>query len=314
MSSIQVAAVESVGMTVAHMERSLEFYTTVLDFKQVFDVEVSGDEYDRLLGLSHTRLRVVRLQLGNEILELTEYLSTKGRPMPADSRSHDQWFQHLAIVVSNIEQACQRLEAYQVQQVSIDPQTIPESNPVSGGVKALYFQDPDGHRLELIEFPLDKGEAKWQQSNQLFLGIDHTAIVVFSIETSLQFYRDCLKLELKTQSKNSGTEQENLSKVQDAKVCVSSLKALTGLGIELLEYLKPCTGRPMPVNVQPNDVFHWQITIAVPDVAIVAQQLQSKGFFSASSKATVMPDLTLGFKRGILVRDPDGHGIRLIEK
>ena len=311
MSQIHTA-VESVGITVDDMERSLEFYTTVLTFKRISDTE-SGSEYDCLLDFSDLRTRIVRLQLGDAILELTEYLNSKGRLIPADSRSNDQWFQHLAIVVSDIDQAYQRLCKYQVQQVSIAPQTLPASNPVSGGVKAYYFKDPDGHNLELIEFPPDKGDAKWQQTDRLFLGVDHTAIVVFNTEISLQLYRDCLGLELKSQSENIGVEQENLSRVQDPKVRVTSLKPQGGIGIELLEYLSPRNGRSTPTNVQANDLLHWQITFVVQDVATVVQQL-NKHFSGINSEIVTLPETMLGFKQGILLRDGDRHGIRLVEK
>ncbi len=311
MSQIHTA-VEGVGITVADMERSLDFYTTVLTFKKISDVEISGSEYDRLLGFANLRMRIVRLQLGDEIVELTEYLNPKGRPIPTDSRSNDQWFQHLAIVVSDIDLAYKSLREYQVHPISIAPQTIPEFNPASGGVKAFYFKDPDGHNLELINFPLGKGDARWQQTDRLFLGIDHTAIVVFNTEISLQFYRDCLGLKLKSQSENMGIEQENLSGIQGTKVQVSSLKPPAGIGIELLEYLSPGKGRSTPTNIQANDLFHWQTTFVVKDVATVVQQL-TKHFPAIPSEIVTLPEMMLGFKRGIFLRDSDRHGIRLVK-
>jgi hypothetical protein len=36
---------------------------------------------------------------------LHEYLAPKGRPIPADSRSNDVWFQHIAIIVSDMDKA-----------------------------------------------------------------------------------------------------------------------------------------------------------------------------------------------------------------
>src|SRR5262245_27401957 len=98
-----VQAVEAVGMTVADMDRSLEFYTKVLTFEPVSDVEVWGPEYEQLQGVFGLRLRVVRLRLGGEFIELSEYLTPKGRPFPADSRSTDRWFQHIAIIVSDMD-------------------------------------------------------------------------------------------------------------------------------------------------------------------------------------------------------------------
>ena len=44
----QVTAVDSVGMTVSDMDRSVDFYTNVLSFQKVSDVEVLGTEYEQL--------------------------------------------------------------------------------------------------------------------------------------------------------------------------------------------------------------------------------------------------------------------------
>src|SRR5574337_173274 len=90
-----VTAVDAVGMTVSDMDRSVDFYSKVLSFAKVADVEVAGDPYEHLQGVFGVRMRVVRMQLGDEFVELTEYLAPRGRPIPTDSRSNDRWFQHV---------------------------------------------------------------------------------------------------------------------------------------------------------------------------------------------------------------------------
>ena len=90
-----VSAIDTVGMTVGDMERAVRFYTTILDFEQVSDVEVAGRPYELLEGVFGARMRVVRLRLGDELIELTEYLAPKGRPMPEDMRANDRLFQHV---------------------------------------------------------------------------------------------------------------------------------------------------------------------------------------------------------------------------
>ena len=65
-------------MTVSNLDRSVEFYSQVLSFEKVSEVEVSGSEYDRLQGVFGLRMRIARLQLGDEHIELTEYLTPKG--------------------------------------------------------------------------------------------------------------------------------------------------------------------------------------------------------------------------------------------
>lgn len=310
-----VVAVESVGMTVSDMDQAVEFYSQVLSFRKVSDVEVLGTEYEQLQGLFGVRLRIVKLQLGDEFIELTEYLTPKGRPIPIDSRSNDRWFQHIAIVVSDIDKAYQHLRKYKVQHASTAPQRIPDTNKAAAGIRAFYFKDPDGHNLEIIYFPPDKGDPKWQKPiNQLFLGIDHTAIVVASTETSLKFYRDLLGLTLAGESINYGTEQEHLNNVQGARLRISGLRAPTGPGIEFLEYLEPKDGRPLPTDAKPNDLLHWQTTLVINNAEAIAQRLRLHQTTFLSPNIITIPEQALGFKKGFLVRDPDGHTLRLIEK
>jgi catechol 2,3-dioxygenase-like lactoylglutathione lyase family enzyme len=181
-----VEAVESVAITVGDMERAVDFYTRVLRFEKISDAETADDTLDRLLGLTGVRVRTVRLRLGAEHVDLLEFLSPRGRALPADSRSHDRWFQHVAIIVNDMDQAYAWLRRHKVRPISSGPQRLPDWNPNAGGVRAFYFQDPDGHPLEILEFPPDKGDARWQRpSRSVFLGIDHTAIVVADTDASV---------------------------------------------------------------------------------------------------------------------------------
>jgi len=140
-------------MTVADIDRSLEFYTKVLSFEPVSDVEVWGSEYEQLQGVFGLRMRIMRLRLGGEFIELTEYLAPKGRPIPVDSRSNDRWFQHIAIIVSDMARAYDWLRKHKVQHASTGPQRLPEWNKNAAGIQAFYFKDPDGHSLEILQFP-----------------------------------------------------------------------------------------------------------------------------------------------------------------
>jgi catechol 2,3-dioxygenase-like lactoylglutathione lyase family enzyme/glycerol uptake facilitator-like aquaporin len=308
-----VEEVGPVGLTVADLDRSVEFYTGVLGFEASGEVELAGEEVERLQGVFGLRARVARLRLGDETIELTDYLAPEGRPLPQDSRSHDRWFQHVAIIVADMPRAYRHLRAHDVRHASPGPQRLPDWNPHAGGIEAFYFKDPDGHALEILAFPPDKGDPRWHvPGERLFLGIDHTAIVVADTEASLGFYRDLLGLRVAGASENYGPEQERLNNVFGARLRITALRAARGPGIELLEYLAPGDGRPYPADARANDLLHWQTDLTTGDLAQAADRLRRAGASHVSPGVVRTDHTPLAFGAGLTVRDPDGHALRLV--
>src|SRR5512132_2586927 len=294
-------SVESVGVTVSDMDRAVAFYSA-LTFQKVSDVEVLGEQYEHLEGVFGARMRIVRMQLGNEFVDLTQYLAPPGRPIPADSRSNDLWFQHIAIVVREMDQAFDKLRALKVQFVSTGPQTLPPSIKAAAGIKAFYFRDPDQHNLEIIYFPPGKGDPRWQEKTEkLFLGIDHTALGISNTDASLKFYRDLLGLRKAGESENFGTEQEHLNQVFGAHLQITGMRAASGPGIEFLEYLTPRDGRARPPDVRGNDIVHWQTMIATNDLDLLTKKLRDAHVGFVSSGVVVVPKDKTGFSKGALV-------------
>ncbi len=300
-----VAAVDSIGMTVSDLDRSVEFYSKVLSFEKVSEIEVDGSDYEHLEGVFGLRMRSARMRLGDEFIELTEFLAPKGRPAPVDTRANDRWFQHIAIITSDMERAYKRLRENKVEHASSGPQRLPDWNKNAGGIQAFYFRDPDGHFLEVLAFPPDKGNAKWHRgSKDVFLGIDHTAIVISDTDASLRFYRDALGLKIVGESENYGPEQERLNNVFGARLRITSLRAASGPGVEFLEYLAPAGGRPYPPEEQANDLIHWQTKFLGTSTA--QAELELRRVRSAFVSTGVV-------QRSIVVRDPDGHAIQITQ-
>jgi catechol 2,3-dioxygenase-like lactoylglutathione lyase family enzyme len=168
--------------------------------------------------------------------------------------------------------------------------------------------------LEILQFPLDKGAAKWHApSDRLFLGIDHTAIVVGDTDASLRFYRDTLGMRIAGESENYGPEQEHLNNVAGARLRITGLRADSGPGIELLEYRAPRGGRPLPPDQRANDLAHWttRLRTASADGALAA--LRANRVQLISSGVVDVRDDALGFDAGFLVRDPDGHAMEVVQ-
>src|SRR6266567_3244367 len=279
-----VREVGAIGLTVGDLDRELMFYTNTLPFELVSIPEASNREQDALLGLSDVKLRVAMLRLGDERITLTEHIGVKGRPIPADSQSYDHWFQHIAIVVRDMDKAYEQLRQHKVKHISTAPQTLPAWNKGAAGIKAFYFRDPENHVLEIIFFPPGKGDPKWQHAGTkpesglpLFLGIDHTAIVVSNTDKSLAFYRDLLGLRVAGESENYGVEQEHLNQVFGARLHITGLRAEHGPGIEFLEYITPPGGRALPENAKANDLIFWDTHLVADDVATLSAKLHKSG-------------------------------------
>ena len=307
-------SVVSVSMTVSDMDRSTDFFSQ-LGFHEVSDTELLGAEFEHLEGVFGARARVVRMQLGSEYLDLAQYLAPPGRPIPVDSRSNDRSFQHIAIVVRDMDKAFAKVRALKAQFVSTAPQTLPPSIPAAAGIQAFYFRDPDGHNLELIHLPADKGDPRWQRlGDQLFLGIDHTAIGIGNTEASLAFYRDLLGLRKAGESENFGTEQEHLNQVFGAHLRITAMRADQGFGIEFLEYVSPRDGRPIPNDVRANDLSHWQTVVATKDLDSLTKSLRQHQVAFVSSQSVALDKDKVGYSKGVMVRDPDGHDILIVEK
>jgi catechol 2,3-dioxygenase-like lactoylglutathione lyase family enzyme len=315
-----VQRVKTIGFTVADVDREANFFTKVLQFERVSDFRLIGSEYGKLQGVFNANMRIVHLRLGDQIVELTQYVSPPaGRPIPVPSFSNDKWFEHMAIVVRDMDAAYRILQENNVQQISAHPITIPPSNPGAAGIKAIKFHDPERHDLELIYFPPGKGDASWHKpTNKLFLGLDHTAMTVESSETAVTFYRDLLGLKVGTVTLNTGTTQEVLDGLfNDTCLVTAMMPASAPPHIELLEYKTPPGGRPMPSDTKGNDLWHWQTTVVTKDIAALSDRLRKAGAQFITPEAVAIPpdaQARLEFKRAIMVRDPTGHALRLVEE
>jgi catechol 2,3-dioxygenase-like lactoylglutathione lyase family enzyme len=309
-ATAQINRISTIGITVKDMNTSEEFYNQVLGFRKVSDAEYYGEEYEKLEGIFGLHIRVVVMQLGDEQIELTDYLTSGGRSIPEDARANDLSFQHIAIVVSDMDKAYEQLRKYHVEFVSTQPQTLPVTNVAAAGVKAFYFHDPDNHNLELIYFPKGKGQPKWQVSNgKIFLGIDHTAIGISNTDNSLRFYQTLLDIERKGESFNFGIEQEHLNNVEGASLHITGLRPAQGPGIEFLQYLQPGIGRSYPEDTKADDIWYWQTTLITDDAGKLYNELATAGYRFISKGLVELKDKNGNTRKAFIVKDPDGHAM-----
>ena len=320
---------DAVGFSCADADACAAFFCSQLGFRRLDAID-PGPAYASLIGLPGAQLKLVRLALGQERLELLEVEELgpgqrPGRPFPPDSRSTDLWFQHICIVVRDLEQASapvrQAIAAGTLQAISSSPQRLPDWNAAAAGIEAFKLHSPEGHCLELLQFPADKGDACWHGPERpgLFLGIDHSAIGVADSARSCRFYDELLGLRLGGDGINEGPEQDGLDGLAGTHVRITSHRCPSGAGIECLDYRTPEGGRPMPADLAPQDRAHGQLRLLVgrepARLEAIAARLEEHGgrLISAGVVRLCDPEArALGFQAGLQVSDPDGHRLQLV--
>jgi catechol 2,3-dioxygenase-like lactoylglutathione lyase family enzyme len=281
-----------ISLTCARLDRTARFYTDVLGFETVARSVVPAPARLGLADSDEARVERLVLRLGSQEIECLAF-DPPGRPYPADSSSTDLWFQHAAIVVSDMEAAFSRLRAAGVEPVSKrGPERLPAKD---GGVLAFKFRDPDGHPLELLWFPPGVGDPSWHQApaGRLFVGIDHSAIAVADAAASASYYERELGLRRTSETLNQGEAQERLDDVAHDRVDVVALAPIRPTPhLELLGY-RTGRRRPMPSDLRDRDIAATR--------TIYAEDRTSS---LASGEAGPQLPTTM--------RDPDGHRIVIL--
>jgi catechol 2,3-dioxygenase-like lactoylglutathione lyase family enzyme len=151
-------AMHHVGITVKDLDASIRFYHDVLglEFSNEPSPWFEGEELSAGVGVPGAALRQVSLRLGETTLELLEYRSPPSEtdaPLPSNSLGAS----HVAFLVDDIEAAKTQLESKGVEFFS-------SVNVVDDGVLAgwrwVYFSDPDGYSLELVEVAYTNAEER----------------------------------------------------------------------------------------------------------------------------------------------------------
>lgn len=311
----------NISQTTVNLQKQIDWYTTNIGFSCISETRIEGSWLGELIGVSGAVINKASLKLGNEFLELWEFEEATilkndkivPLPIPEDSQSNDLWFQHICIVVSNLNEAFNK-GAHNATQISRSLVTLPESNKDAANIQAVKIKDSIGHPLELLKFPKDKGDQRWHKTNsKLFMGIDHTAIGVSDTQKSIKFYSELLGLKIVGNGVNTGKEQDDLDGLINAKVVITSLRPSdNGMGIEFLDYQLPNPIRKKRLHPRATDLNEWRIMLLVEDIESTHKKLSS--ILSANSIGPIVPipsDLwggTLAFQ----VRDPDGHALILL--
>lgn len=245
----------------------------------------------------------VDLALGRQTIRLIG-AAPGGRRYPADVAGWSPLFQHIAIVVADMALAYAHLSTMTGwRPISTSgPELLPAA---SGGVSAFKFRDPEGHPLELIAFAPNAVPPQWQTTSQdVCLGIDHSAVSVSNTARSIAFY-ESLGLHRSSGSLNTGPAQAMLDDVSEPVVEVTALTpAQETPHVELLCY-RGDFDRCVPAQAL-NDVTATRLVLTVESRATLDAICAN-----ASSAIVSGPELHEDGLCSATLHDPDGHLIWL---
>ena len=277
-------------LNTAHAKSLADFYEAALGFRRLSLENFSGASMERISPVGGRALQIV-LELGGQHIELLEFVDRPGRPYPGATWSSDLVFQHIAIVVADMDAAMRRLSTVDGWSpiTSDGPQLLPQS---SGGVTAFKFRDPEGHPLELLAFPPGATPGHWRREhgNGPFLGIDHSAISVSDNARSVNFYQS-LGLSVASRTINDGPAQAKLDHLDWPLVEVTALTASEcNPHLELLCYSE--RGKRPAIVLRANDIAATCVILGTKEQSLT----MARGIGVSSVRQ---------------LQDPDGHHLAI---
>ena len=275
---MRALSLQHVSLTVRDLAAMQDFYVAALGFEAEGPQQPADPALAHLLGAE--RIICVRLRRGRQILELSAF-DPPGADYPQRPHSNDLCFQHIALVCETVAVSYATLCRHPHIAISrAGPQDLP------GGIVAYKFRDPEGHPLELIQFPKPDPACAG--------GIDHSAISVADADASITFYTKELGLIVTSRQINAGPAQEAMDDLDSVSVDVVGLSPEQATPhIELLGYRVP-KGQPAALS-RPADLAATRLVLRVDTLAhLPATQLAD------GSKAA-------------LIHDPDGHALLLLQ-
>ncbi len=147
-----IGRVVHVGLTVSDLEKSITFYKDTLGLSFEGKMKMEGESTDRLFNIQDCKVKVAYLNGSKEIntpmIELLEF-SPKAK-IDKGIRLDKTSISEVCFDVEDIDVLYKKLLHKGVEFLS-EPQYFDLSDQGFGKSKAVYFKDPDGIILELIE-------------------------------------------------------------------------------------------------------------------------------------------------------------------
>jgi len=307
-----IHALQHIGFGVEDLRRSHSFYRGFLGFKlPLNDHEAPFPEMEPLFG------EVVRMHIvmamnpqGGGVIEIARHTSSQPRKRETPPRWGDIGFLDASFRAFALPIVKERLERKGLRFLS--PILEQEADDGSLRWRYVYFRDPDGMLLRLVELPGD--------GRPLVAGLIGVTVGVSDLERSVAFYRDVLGFQEVLRREGEVPEpQEVTGGGRRFKVAVlrrpddpsGPFPTLYGGMIRLVEGLD-YRGEPLFQGRRWGDVGLMEVALDVTELEATVEEARKKG------ATLVLPPTRLDMGTGSVGRfaylaDPDGNWVELLE-
>lgn len=142
-----IGGVHHTGISTPDIGRLIAFYRDLMGFELCYEmrIEQPSPHVDAMIEMEGVTLRMAMMRTGTSYIELFQFDTPAGAPRGPDWKLADHGFNHLCLMVDDVDAEYARLHAAGMH-FHAPPVRIPGRPTV-----ACYGRDPDGNRIELIE-------------------------------------------------------------------------------------------------------------------------------------------------------------------
>ena len=270
----RVSELKSVVISVEDLDASLKFYSEILGFKKLADVEMDSEATGKLFGVSKgTSARIVVVGREGADVGMVRLVQFKPRYHGLAQQDVKLWDLGVSYLHINVDDVDRRYQEIQTRGFAfLGPPTewkVPEQNRTV--IEAL-FHGPDGVIIDLLHFETGSGKRDEQRSK--YSEIINAAQVVPDMDRALAFYRDILGLVvLKDQVPGNKQLDSQLQFPPGTRIRVVHLASgdrATGK-IELVQFLN-IRGRDL--TPKPPNTGLFMLAFVVEDIEILIEDLR----------------------------------------
>ncbi len=308
----EAVTLKSIVISVEDLDASLRFYSEVLGFKKLADVELRKTDIKKLWGLRRgTRARIVvmgREGADSGMVRLVQFAPRHDQLVHRDIKLWDLGACYIHVNVDSVERRYTELKAKGFE--FFGPPTEWKVEEQNRTIREALFHGPDGLIVDLLHS--ETGSSKPDEKLPKYSEIVNSAQVVPDMDEALAFYRDTLGLAvLKDQVPGNKQLDSQLQFPPGTRIRVVHL----GMAekptsrMELVQFLnikgRDLIGRPPNIGL-------FMLSFAVEDIEKLIEEFRKKNI-SVKCLPTEIESTLYGKRKVATAQAPNGLLVEFVE-